>query len=140
MDYILRHVHSLSLKLTNLVRFVDQHEHSPSMLYFPVLGFQHVLLCLPVYMIKWFLKTNTLTWATIWIIFKAPRYFLKILFLTTVLSKDVGDKVKLTELPVVKLSVSIDLSVSRVNFCTKDIIVILFIFNYTLFVSFYCQS
>lgn len=45
---------------------------------------------------------------------------------------------KLTELPVVKPSVTIDLSVSRANFCTKDITVILFIFNYTLFVSFYC--
>lgn len=51
------------------------------------------------------------------------------LFLTIVLSKEVGDNVKWTELPVVKPSVVIDLSVSQDNFCTKDNTAISFIFN-----------
>lgn len=61
---------------------------------------------------------------------KAPRYLKNtVLFLTIILSKVVRDNVKLTELPTVKPSVTIDLSVSQANFCTKDITPISFIFN-----------
>lgn len=98
-------------------------------LYFPVVGLQHTLLCLHVYIVKWYLNTNTLAWAIIWIILKSPRYLKKILFLTIVLSKEVGDNVKLTELPVVKPSVTIAQSVSQANLFNKDITAISFIFN-----------